>query len=185
MININIKLFLLSITLVFFLILRFQGGSLKQSYAPSGILSMEFAYTGDKAATVAEGWKADGLKHKANQNILIDFLFIPCYTLLFYTLAGSISVRLTNKAANLGVLLAFFSMIAGALDVLENILMLASINLFYSDLTAMATASFATIKFLLLAITMLYIIVFGIGVVMRSKLQARPATKNSIFFNIW
>jgi hypothetical protein len=174
MININIKLFLLSITLVFFLILRFQGGSLKQSYAPIGIVSMEFAYTGEKAATVAEGWKADGLKHKANQNVLIDFLFIPCYALLFYTLAGSISVRLNNKAATLGVLLAFFSLIAGALDVLENILMLASINLFYSDLTAMATAAFAALKFLLLALALLYIVAFGIGVVIRGKQTSIP-----------
>lgn len=176
MINIKIKLFLLGATLFFFLLLRLQGEGLKQPYAEKGIISLEFAYTSEKTQSVVNGWKADGLRQKANNNILIDFLFIPFYSILFYTLAGSISVRLTGKASTLGVLLAFFSVIAGFFDVTENILMLASMHIFSSDLTAMLTAFFAALKFLLLVLALLYIIFFGLGVIMRKKLSTASHT---------
>lgn len=172
MINIKIKLFLLGATLFFFLLLRLQGEGLRQPYANKGIVSLEFAFTAEKTAAVVEGWKAEGLYQKANNNILIDFLFIPFYSILFYTLAGSISVRLTGKASTLGVLLAFFSLIAGFFDVIENILMLASMHIFSIDLTTMLTAVLAALKFLLLALALLYIIFFGLGVIMRKKLSA-------------
>jgi hypothetical protein len=177
MINLNIKLFLLGATLLFFLLLRIQGDELRQSYAEQGIVSLEFAYSAEKTSTVLAGWKADGLVPTANINILIDFLFIPFYAMLFYTLTGSISVRLTGKASTLGVLLAFFSLIAGLCDVIENIFMLISIHGFYNDLTTMVTAGFAGIKFLLLALALLYIIVLGLGVIMRRKLS--PASNVS------
>ena len=170
MINIKIKLFLLGATLFLFLLLRLQGEGLIQPYANKGIVSLEFAYTAEKTAAVVEGWKADGLLKKASNNILIDFLFIPFYSMLFYTLAGSISVRLDGKASSLGVLLAFFSLIAGVLDAIENMLMLASMHLFSSDFTSIITAILAALKFLLLALALLYIIFFGLFVIMRKKM---------------
>jgi hypothetical protein len=170
MINIKIKLFLLGVTLFFFLLLRLQGEGLIQPYANKGIVSLEFAYTAEKTAVVVEGWKAGGLHQKASNNILIDFLFIPFYSILFYTLAGSISVRLAGKASSLGVLLAFFSLVAGVFDVIENMLMLTSMHLFSSDLTSMITTILASLKFLLLALALLYIIFFGLVVIMRKKM---------------
>ncbi len=172
MININIKLFLLGATLFIFILLRIQGDDLRQPYANNGIVSMEFAYTANKATAIAEGWRADNLLQKATNNILIDFLFIPFYALLFYTLAGSISVRLKGKASTLGVLLAFFSLIAGCLDVLENLFMLLSLHLFRTNLTALLTAAFAGLKFMLLFMALLYIIIFGASILMRKKLPA-------------
>ena len=65
---------------------------------------------------------------RAKTNIWIDFFFIPFYTMLFYTLCGSISVRMLGIPAKLGVLLAFGSLLAGLFDVTENILMLFSLN---------------------------------------------------------
>jgi hypothetical protein len=174
MINLNIKLFLLGATLFFFLLLRIQGDELRQSYAEQGIISLEFAHSAEKTTKVLDGWKADGLIPKANNNILIDFLFIPFYAMLFYTLSGSISVRLKGKASTLGVLLAFFSLIAGLCDVIENIFMLVSIHAFYNDLTTMLTAGFAGLKFLLLVLALLYIVVFGLGVIIPKKLSPAP-----------
>jgi len=170
MINIKIKLFLLGATLFLFLLLRLQGEGLIQPYANKGIVSLEFAYTAEKTAAVVEGWKADGLLKKASNNILIDFLFIPFYSMLFYTLAGSISVRLAGKASSLGVLLAFFSLIAGVFDAIENMFMLTSMHLFSSDFTSIITAILAALKFLLLALALLYIIFFGLFVIMRKKM---------------
>jgi hypothetical protein len=170
MINIKIKLFLLAATLFFFLVLRFQGAELVRSYSPKGIVSLEIAPSAKATAEVLNGFTADGLIAKTRQNILIDFFFILFYSMLFYTLAGSISVRMQGKAATAGVLLAFFSLIAGLFDVIENILMLLATYGWYNDLTAILTTFFASTKFLLLFIALLYIIPFGIVVIMKKKI---------------
>ena len=172
MINIKIKLFLLLATLFFFLLLRYQGNVLiQQPYAPKGIVSLEFAPSAMATGEVISGYLGDGLISKTRQNILIDFFFIPFYAMLFYTLAGSISVRLKGKAATAGVLLAFFSLIAGLFDVLENILMLLATYDLYNDLTAILTTCFAALKFLLLLLALGYIILFGAIVIMRRKIS--------------
>lgn len=171
MINIKIKLFLLGVTLFFFLVLRFQGAALIQDYADKGIVSLELAASAENTTTILDGWRSDGLITRASNNILIDFLFIPFYAILFYTLTGSISVRLRGKASSIGVALAFFSLIAGLLDVLENLLMLTSIHIGYNDLTAFLTAFFAILKFMLLLLALPYILFFGSSVIMRKKLS--------------
>lgn len=175
MINIKIKIFLLLVTLFFFLLLRYQGADLIQPYSPKGIVSLELATSATATAKVIDGYTADGLIGKTRLNILIDFFFIPFYAMLFYTLAGSISVRLKGRAATAGVLLAFFSLIAGLLDVFENIFMLFATYDLYNDLTAILTCFLAAMKFLLLLIAFGYIILFGIGVIMRRKLS--PANR--------
>lgn len=161
MINIKIIFFLVAGTLFFFSILRFQGDGLITPYADKGIVSLELANTQLKVAHILYGWKSDGLVYKFRNNILIDFLFIPFYVMLFYTLCGSISVRLNSIPAKLGVLLAFFSLIAGLFDVCENILMLGAYLKMYNNVTTMTTSIFATLKFILLGLSMVYVILFG------------------------
>ncbi len=175
MINIKIKLFLLGATLFFFLVLRFQGADLVRSYSPGGIVSLEIAPSAKATSEVLNGFTADGLVTTARQNIFIDFFFILFYSMLFYTLAGSISVRMTGRAATAGVLLAFLSLIAGLFDVIENIFMLLATYGWYNDLTAVLTAFFASAKFLLLFIALLYIIPCGLIVIMRKKIT--PVTR--------
>jgi hypothetical protein len=171
MINIRIKLFLLLSTLFFFLLLRYQGNDLIQPYAPKGIVSLELAPSAMATGEVISGYLGDGLIGKTRQNILIDFFFIPFYAMLFYTLAGSISVRLKGKAATAGVLLAFFSLIAGLFDVAENILMWLATYELYNDFTAVLTSCFAALKFLLLLLALGYIILFGAIVIMKRKIS--------------
>lgn len=171
MINIKIKLFLLAATLFFFLLLRYQGADLIRPYSPKGIVSLEIAPSAEAISAVLAGLKADDLIGKTRQNIFIDFFFIPFYAMLFYTLAGSISVRMKGKAATAGVLLAFFSLIAGLFDVFENILILLATYGIYNDFTAILTAIFASAKFLLLFVALLYIILFGLRVIMKRKIS--------------
>lgn len=111
-------------------------------------------------------WKNDGLIRTLRNNILIDFLFIPFYVMLFYTLCGSISVRLHSTPAKLGVLLAFFNLIAGIFDVFENILMLSAYIGMYNAMTTMLTTIFASLKFILLGLSFLYVIIFGSQVIL-------------------
>jgi hypothetical protein len=161
LINIRIKFFLFAGTLIFFLALRFQGKELYSPHAPNGIISLELASNGSKVQRVMDGWKEQGLVSTARNNIWLDFLFIPFYVMLFYSLCGNISVRLRFTPAKLGVLLAFFSLIAGIFDVFENILMMAATYGAYNDLTAFFTTLFAYAKLLLLSLSLVYVIIFG------------------------
>lgn len=166
LINIRIILFLVAGTIFFFLALRFQGKELAQPYAPKGIIDLELAGTVKQTQHLLYEWKDDGLIKTVRNNILLDFLFIPFYVMLFYTVCGSISVRLHSTAAKLGVLLAFFSLIAGIFDVFENILMLMAYIGAYNFITILFTAIFAGLKFILLALSILYVILFGTRVIL-------------------
>lgn len=161
MINIRIILFLLAGTLLFFLVLRFQG-KLESKDAPKGIISLEMAHESVTIDSIISSWIADGKLQRAKANIWIDFLFIPFYALLFYTLCGSISVRMNGIPAKLGVLLAFGSMVAGLFDLMENILMLFSLQGHYNNFSALLTTFFATVKFSLLLLAIAYILPLGI-----------------------
>jgi hypothetical protein len=163
MTNIRIYLFLLTGTLLLFILLRIQGaGLLHEQYAPAGIVSLEMASTPASAAAVTDHWNAANLKGKAVRNIWLDFLFIPFYMLLFYSLCGSISVRMKGFGAKLGVLLAFGALIAAHFDVVENTLMLFTLSGHYNAVTTMLTAILASTKFLLILLCLLYVIILGL-----------------------
>jgi hypothetical protein len=91
--------------------------------------------------------------------------------MLFYTLCGSISVRLKDFAAKAGVFLAFGALVAGLLDLFENILMLLALDGHYNTVTATLTATLAGGKFLLLALALLYVLPMGIRIIL-GKLAA-------------
>lgn len=167
MTNIRIIFFLLTGTLFFFLVLRFQGKQLQTPATPAGIVSFELAGTVQETNTMLDAWKSKSATGSARMNILIDFLFIPFYALMFYTLCGSISVRHHGKAASLGVLLAFFSLIAALFDVLENLLMLAATYGWYNQATTILTAFFAAAKFSLLALSLLYVVLLGLPLLIK------------------
>jgi hypothetical protein len=160
MINIRIIFFLLAGTLFFFLLLRLQG-KLETIKSPASIVSLELAHDAPSVEEITTSWNQEGMTSRARTNIWIDFLFIPFYVMLFYTLCGSISVRMNGFSAKLGVLLAFGSLMAGVFDVLENILMLFSLHGHYNNFTALLTAIFATAKFSLLLLAVLYILPWG------------------------
>jgi hypothetical protein len=165
MINIRIIFFLLAGTVFFFLLLRFQG-RLDDPQSPLQIVSLELANTEQRVADIVTAWTNAGLIGRARSNILIDFLFIPFYSLLFYTLCGSISVRMQGFAAKMGVMLAFCSLVAGLFDVFENILMLFSLHGHFSNLSAWCTSFFATSKFLLLLVCLLYVVPLGFRILL-------------------
>jgi hypothetical protein len=163
MINIKIIFFLLAGTLLFFLALRFQG-KLETKETPFGIVSLELAHKSETIREILTAWQKEDMIPRAKANIWIDFFFIPFYSMLFYTLCGSISVRMLGFPAKLGVLLAFGSLLAGLFDVAENILMLFSLNDHHNNLTAFLTAFFAYAKFSLLILALAYVLPLGLRI---------------------
>ncbi len=163
MINIKIIFFLLAGTLFFFLTLRFQG-KLETKETPFGIVSLELAHKSEAIQNILTAWEKEDMIPRAKTNIWIDFLFIPFYTMLFYTLCGSISVRMLGIPAKLGVLLAFGSLLAGLFDITENIFMLFSLNDHHNNFTAFLTAFFAYAKFSLLLLALTYVLPLGLRI---------------------
>jgi hypothetical protein len=175
MINIKIIFFLLAGTLFFFLTLRFQG-KLETKASPLGIVSLELAHKSEAIQKILSAWEKEDMIPRAKTNIGIDFFFIPFYSMLFYTLCGSISVRMLGIPAKLGVLLAFGSFLAGLFDVSENILMLFSLNNHHNNFTALLTAVFAYAKFSLLLMAIAYVIPLGLRIlILRSMGKQYPA----------
>lgn len=173
MINIRIILTLLTITLGLFLVMRIQG-KLETKASPLGIVSLEFANSRDRITEIKHQWEAEGMLDRARANIRIDYLFIPFYAMLFYTLCGTISVRMKRGWAKLGVLLAFGALVAGLFDAGENLLMILALRGISSDLTAMLTTILAGIKFLLLGLAALYVIPLGLRLLILKAIGRNP-----------
>ena len=173
MINIRIILTLLTITLGLFFVMRIQG-KLETKASPMGIVSLEFANSQERITEIKQAWTAEGMLERARTNIRIDYLFIPFYAMLFYTLCGTISVRMKRGWAKLGVLLAFGALVAGLLDAGENLLMLLALRDISSDMTAVLTTVLAGVKFLLLGLAALYVIPLGLRILLLKAMGKSP-----------
>jgi hypothetical protein len=173
MINIRIILTLLTITLGLFLVMRIQG-KLETKASPMGIVSLEFANSQERITEIKQAWTTEGMLERARTNIRIDYLFIPFYAMLFYTLCGTISVRMKRGWAKLGVLLAFGALVAGLLDAVENLLMLLALRDISSDFTAVLTSVLAGVKFLLLGLAALYVIPLGLRILLLKAIGKSP-----------
>lgn len=135
-------------------IMQFQGRSLKTASNPIGIVDLELADTVTELKAVLMNWDADIVR----LNIWIDFIFILAYTFFFIQSIRLILAKYRpNWIQQLGKKLIKLAYVAAVLDVIENILMLASIMGHYSAGSVLATASIATLKFLIIAIILIYL----------------------------
>ncbi len=144
---------LFSLTMI--IVLRWQGKELMHPSTPSGILALEFANTPEKLNAVVSVWNRESVKN----NILLDFLFIIAYTWFFVIGVANSTQRWTSRGMQAfgatGIRMAF---LAGILDITENILMLQSINGNYTLSSLQLTWYCAAIKFLIVAILLLFMI---------------------------
>jgi len=164
---INIRIAALA-TLLCFAWLRWQGASLYTNITPRGIVDLEMAVNGARLQQLLQVWS----KPVIEGNIYIDFLFIPAYASLIAGLCvwGSEQFGQSNLH-RAGVVLAKAVWLAAAFDVTENLLMLLSIRQAYTPLSLQVTVGVATLKFVLLAIAIIYILFSGIrSIIQRNKL---------------
>ncbi len=135
--------------------LRWQGASLFTAQSKGGIVDLEMADTPEKLQYLMDIWN----KQVAVNNIYIDFLFIPCYAFFLavgcqYMAEKVIRPSYQIWANRLVKLLA----VAALFDVVENILMLLSIAGNYTSETLLLTRIIASSKFLLVGLSILYIL---------------------------
>ena len=145
--------------------MRFQGVTLKTAATPGGILNLEFANSPAKLSEVLTAWDLN----IAKQNIWIDFLLIPSYVLLLSMLTAFCSNK-WNKGffEKLGSIIVRAVFVAGVLDIAENLLMLESIAGNYTPSSLWLTYYCASIKFLIVLLSVLYVLI-SIPVLLKTK----------------
>ncbi len=121
-----------------------------------GIVPYELAFTPGRAQEILVSWGPEG-REAARHSLLVDFGFIPAYAL---SLAGI--TLLTARAQQgwgqtIGFMLAIGCMAAALFDVLENLMLLSMLNdPSVPVLTPLLAGLAASLKFLLLGLTILY-----------------------------
>ncbi|MEI8111515.1 MAG: hypothetical protein WCH59_11035 [Chitinophagia bacterium] len=146
-------------TLLCFTWLRWQGASLYTNITPRGIVDLEMAADGIRLQQLLQLWS----KPVVEANIYIDFLFIPAYASLIAGLCSWGGLQLNDlKFRSAGIVLAKAVWLAAVLDITENMLMLFSIRQCYTALSLQVTVGVASLKFVLLAIAIIFILVTGI-----------------------
>ncbi len=147
---------LLAGSVIFMILLRIQGSALNTPVSPHGILSLEFAYHASDTTLIVAAWH-DGLHSTFGWNMVLDFIFIFFYAGFFYLtcLYYSWTIPGWKKVASL---MSVGALVAGGMDVLENILMIFSFNGAVASFTSHATYFLAAIKFVLVILSVIFII---------------------------
>ncbi len=141
-------------TIIVFLIMRFQGASLKTEISPKAIIDLEFAKTTQRLRELLLQWDVSVVK----MNIWIDFVFIVTYVLFISTLSEYAANRCTIQGFNkMGIWLARAAYLAGIFDIAENLLMLQSVAGDFTGSSLLLTSFCAIVKFSILGIILFYV----------------------------
>jgi hypothetical protein len=136
--------------------LQWQGASLKRNISPRGIVELEMATQPRQIAILMEVWDMSVVK----MNIWIDFLFIVTYVAFLALASEAVSSKWKNQSFKIiGLTLARVSVVVGVLDIGENLLMLQTIAGNFTVVSLQMTHYFATIKFTLAAIVLIYLLI--------------------------
>ncbi len=131
---------------------------LDRALAPHGIVALELAGTPERAAMVMMGWGNEGMVVAAF-GLGLDYLFALAYAatlaMACQALAGRSSGAIWRR---LGIWLAWGSLAAGALDMLENTAIARMLLTGQLAPWATVSAACAVAKFLLVGLALLYVI---------------------------
>ncbi|MBL0110686.1 MAG: hypothetical protein IPP42_07445 [Saprospiraceae bacterium] len=160
-INKTLKL-LFSGTLLSIIIMQYTGHPLKVPTTPNGILALEFANTPAKVQSIIDAWQPLNNRGRSNiaqarLNTYWDFVFILFYSSLLYYWNQYYS-HTTIMFRFIGKVSGLIAILAGILDIVENLGMFKSLAGNISTSNAQLTSACATIKFCLLAISILTVV---------------------------
>ena len=146
-------------TLVLFLVISAINNNLITDVAPLGIISFELAPNLTQAKNIIYSWDKTQQMYAAF-SLGIDYLFLFAYALFLSGLAGLIAsmANAGNRFKKTGLLAGYLIWIAAGLDVIENIALFQILfNGSYNIWPPLAAGS-ATVKFLLVILTFIYIL---------------------------
>ena len=146
-----------------------HGAPLKlEGITPHGIIDLELARTPARALQIYRAWSG-GLIGTAIKNTCIDFFFLLSYGCLLYCLCVTTARWYSGPWRTAGKWISIAMIVAAFFDAIENILMIKSLNGSMGKELIASTFMFAAVKFLLVAIGILYIIASLVGRLFKSK----------------
>lgn len=156
----RITVILLVILIICIAVIKNFDAPLKNETCLNGIISFELAKDINISTKIINSWDTNA-KINASLSMGFDFLFLLIYSSLIALLIYNINNRLwKNKAFyKIGKTLIYFIFLAAIFDVIENI---ALINLLQGDLRQVWSTIayyFAFVKFIIVIISILYLLV--------------------------
>ncbi len=141
-------------TLALFFLFQPLNRPLTTAASPSGIISLQLAWTPDRAHEIIASWDTRATQFAAF-GLGFDYLFMPFYALALAFGSLLAAGRHPGWFARLGGLAAWAAILAAILDALENLGQFHQIFNLRLDLAAMIGV-FASLKFLLLLLALAY-----------------------------
>jgi len=140
----------------------------------NGIVAFELARSAETAQKMINGWGPE-LSILARNSIRIDYIFIPAYAFLFFSLTMFVSLLLGGTPALWVRRAAFLPFVAGLSDAVENTFLLLVLRSPQNipDLYPSIAAWCATVKFGLLAlVVVIWIIAVPVWLIQRRARKA-------------
>jgi len=134
----------------------------------NGIVAFELAGTAEKALGIIDGWGPE-LSLLAKKSIIVDFIFIPGYAFLFFSITMLMSYLAAGRIQPWIRRAAYLPLVSGLADVVENVFLLLVLETPH-DITALyprIAARCATAKFGLLALVVVIWVVVGLAWLIR------------------
>lgn len=153
----TIPFFLLGSVVMIYVMAK-TGAPLKTPATLHGILDLEFAYNAEKTTVVINAWASLDNIVAAKLNTWLDFLFLFFYSLFLFFACKKIAGTFHGMVAKSGQLIAKGALVAGFLDILENIGMLIALNGHISGSIAFCTTFVSVIKWVLAIMALLYVL---------------------------
>ena len=166
------SLYILLISTVIVAVLMFLQGRPMKAGEVAGILSLEFAPTKTDVQAVLEIWEEEStpgtdIIQTAINNTRLDFIFLFCYSLFLFTCARQLSVYFSSR--KIFHFMAALALLAGLLDIVENVGMLQSLQGNVSNKMAFITAATAYFKWILVIVVIVFLIISFVVKLARKK----------------
>lgn len=147
---------------------RSMEAHLRSTGATGGVVALELALTPARAIALIGAWPADGIA-VAQRALWLDFVYIALYAAGLAAACTLIARHGQGGWARWGRRLIPLPLVAGALDVVENINLLIVLNRAGTAGSAATLSPFtylaalcATVKFTLIAVTLLFLLAYAI-----------------------
>jgi hypothetical protein len=148
-----------------------QGAPLKiDGISPRGIVSMELARTVTHATLIYNAWYPE-LVDRAINNTFIDFIFILSYGTFLFSASFLLLKKNDGLMKKINRWICVAALIAPFFDVIENLLMFRTLSGHFSKEVVASTFFFAAVKFLLAALTILFLIFSAIRSAQRKQVD--------------
>lgn len=136
-----------------------------QTRVPGGILALEFAWSGERAAEILASWQ--GLEDQVRIQTLWDYLFLLCYPPALALACTMLSGADHNPVAMIGAFVAWAVLAATPLDAIENLAILSMSAQGATEFLAKIASWCAGLKFTVLLAAVGYLLSAGTATLVR------------------